>query len=232
MRLELKYMTGIALALCATCPSLGALAGRAQAGSESQPQLTADELQRLAGGEMVERRLVREQGDRRLMGGTSWQVIDAQPEVVWQALLDTPYYPRMLPQVSEARLVSETDTKRTVFVRHGGGLTQTSYYLDVQIDRLRHDMSFRIDASRPHGIRAAWGFYAVRAYAEGKTLLAYGVMADIGNGLGSMLLRGSVHEWMMKVPWMVKRFVEGSGRYLYGRQKPAAAPSPAAVAVR
>jgi hypothetical protein len=58
----------------------------------------------------------------------------------------------------------------------------------------------------------------VRAYAGGKTLLAYGVMADIGNGLGSMLLRGSVHEWMMKVPWMVKRFIEGSGRYLYGRQ--------------
>jgi hypothetical protein len=208
-----------------------ALPGFARAGSESQSQLTADELTRLGRGELVERRLVREQGDLRLMGGTSWQVIDAEPEVVWQALLDTPYYPRMLPQVSEARVVSEGPTKRTLFVRHGGGLTQTSYYLDVQLDRKRHDMSFHINTARPHGIRAAWGFYAVRAYAGGKTLLAYGVMADIGNGLGSMLLRGSVHEWMMKVPWMVKRFIEGSGRYLYGRQPTSTTAAPV-VAVR
>jgi hypothetical protein len=231
MRLERKYIIGIALALCATCPSLGVLPSQARAGSESQSQLTADELRRLDGGELVERRLVREQGDQRLLGGTSWQVIDAEPEVVWEALLDTPYYPRMLPQVSEARVVRDAGARRTLFVRHGSGLTQTSYYLDVQIDRRRHDMNFRIDTSRPHGIRAAWGFYAVRSYGEGKTVLAYGVMADIGNGLGSMLLRGTVHEWMMKVPWMVKRFVEGSGRYLYGRHK-RAVPAPSAVAVR
>jgi len=231
MRLERKYITGVVLALCVTCPSLGALPSHAHAGSESQPQLTADELRRLAAGELVERRLVREQGDRRLLGGTSWQVIDAEPAVVWEALLDTPYYPRMLPQVTEARVVSDGGARRTLFVRHGSGLTQTSYYLDVQLDRRLHDMNFRINKSRPHGVRAAWGFYAVRSYAEGRTLLVYGVMADIGNGLGSMLLRGSVHEWMMKVPWMVKRFVEGSGRYLYGRSK-RAVPPPAAVAAR
>lgn len=224
MGLEWMYRTGIALALGATC-SLLVAAEPARAGSESQSQLTADELARLGRGELVERRLTREQGDLRLMGGTSWQVIDVEPEVVWQALLDTPYYPRMLPQVSEARVVSEGGARRTLFVRHGGGLTQTSYYLDVKLDRERRDMSFRINTARPHGIRAAWGFYAVRGHAGGKTLLAYGVMADIGNGLGSILLRGSVHEWMMKVPWMVKRFIEGSGRYLYGREPKRSTPT-------
>jgi hypothetical protein len=224
-------MTWITLSLCAIGAAASGLPRPARAGTDTQPQLSAAELQRLGEGELVERRLFREQGELRLMGGTSWQVIDAVPEVVWQALLDTPYYDRMLPQVAEARVITDAGRNRTLFVRHGRGLLQTSYYLDVQLDHQRRDMSFRVDTSRPHGIRAAWGFYAVRSYAEGKTLLVYGVMADIGDGLGTMLLRGSVHEWMMKVPWMVKRFVEGSGRYLYSKQ-PARSPKRALVALR
>jgi hypothetical protein len=98
-------------------------------------------------------------------------------------------------------------------------LTEASYYLDVRLDPAGRDMTFRVNETRPRGIRAAWGFYAVRSYAGGRTLLVYGVMADIGDGLARALLRSSVHEWMMKVPWMVKRFVEGSGRYLYGRAR-------------
>jgi hypothetical protein len=29
------------------------------------------------------------------------------------------------------------------------------------------------------------------------------------------VLRPAVQEWALRVPWMVKRFVEGSGRYIY-----------------
>jgi hypothetical protein len=29
-------------------------------------------------------------------------------------------------------------------------------------------------------------------------------------------MRDSVHEWMLRTPWMIKRFVEGSGRKIYG----------------
>jgi hypothetical protein len=223
------YRTGMGLSLAAACAGWLLPPHPARAGSNTQPQLTADERQRLERGELVERRMVREQGRLRLIGGTSWQVIDAEPAVVWQALLDTSYYPRMLPQCSEARVIADSGRARTVFVRHGGGLVEASYYLDVRLDPSRQDMSFRVNESRPRGIRAAWGFYAVRSHTGGRTLLAYGVMADIGDGVARALLRGSVHEWMMKVPWMVKRFVEGSGRYLYGRR---ARTSNAAVAQR
>jgi hypothetical protein len=217
------YRTGMVVSLAAACAAWLLPLHPARAGSNTQPHLTADERQRLERGELVERRMVREQGRLRLMGGTSWQVIDAEPAVVWQALLDTAYYPRMLPQCSEARVISDSGSARTVFVRHGGGLVEASYYLDVRLDPRRQDMTFRVNESRPRGIRSAWGFYAVRSHPGGRTLLAYGVMADIGDGVARALLRGSVHEWMMKVPWMVKRFVEGSGRYLYGRRRAATA---------
>jgi hypothetical protein len=28
-------------------------------------------------------------------------------------------------------------------------------------------------------------------------------------------MRSEVHDWMLRTPWMVKRFLEGSGRRLY-----------------
>ena len=56
----------------------------------------------------------------------------------------------------------------------------------------------------------------MRPYADGKkTLLAYGVMADLDVGGIGAFLRDHMHEWLLKVPWTVKRFVEGSGRYIY-----------------
>src|ERR1044071_6315105 len=68
----------------------------AHAGVDST-RFTAEETRRLDAGQLVFRRMVKNQGRLRLMGGSSWQVIDARPDVVWRALLDTPRYRRMMP---------------------------------------------------------------------------------------------------------------------------------------
>jgi hypothetical protein len=157
-------------------------------------------------------------GSLELLGGTSYQVIDAPRDVVWRALLDTSHYHRMMPQVLEARLVRAAPSQRTVFMRQGAGFVEASYYLRVKTDEKRGDITFSIDENHPHDLRAAWGFYTVRPYGDGsKTLLAYGVMADIGGGMLRAMMRNEVHDWMLKVPWTVKRFVEGSGKKLYLR---------------
>jgi hypothetical protein len=191
--------------------------GAAEAGGDDP--LGPAELARIDRGELVQRQVSEQRGDLRLIGGSSWQLIDAAPEVVWTALLDTAHYTRFLPQLAEARVVQEQGTNRTVYMRHNGVLAP-SYFLALHIDESQHAIAFRLDGKRPHDIRAAWGVYNVRPYDEdgNRTLLAFGVRADIGDGLMTALMRGSAHEWMMKVPWMVKRFVEGSGRYLYAQQ--------------
>src|SRR6476646_4993526 len=107
--------------------SLLAAADRSRAGFDATEQLTASEQRRLQQGELVERRLTRERDGMRLIGGSSYQVINASPEVVWRAVLDTQYYPRTLPQVIEAKLVHDAGLRRTVFMRHGNGLVETSY---------------------------------------------------------------------------------------------------------
>jgi hypothetical protein len=211
---------GVTPSACRTAIAVIALglavgASRAAAGSREADDFSSDELHRLDEGQLVERRVTVDRGELRLMGGTSWQVIEATPDMVWAALLDTDHYSHMLPQLREARVVRDSGDSRTLFLSHGSGIARASYYLDVHVDRGRRSLSFRVDDSQPHGIRAAWGFYTVRPYTNGRSLLVYGVMADIGDGLVHALLRSTVHEWMMKVPWMVKQFVEGSGRGLY-----------------
>lgn len=180
-------------------------------------QLTGEEWTRLNAGELVQRPTTRQRGGVKLMGGSSWQLINASPDVVWRALLDTPHYPRMMPQVLEARLVQAGDDQRTVFMRQGSaGLFEASYYLNVKLDAARRGISFSVDDRRPHDVvEAVWGVYSVRPYGEGKTLLAYSVMADIRGGLIADMMRSSMHDWMLRTPWMIKRFIEGSGRWIY-----------------
>ncbi|MEY4580593.1 MAG: hypothetical protein RL701_5296 [Pseudomonadota bacterium] len=178
--------------------------------------LSTEERASLEAGGLVKRPLVERRGSLELMGGTSYQVIDAPLRVVWDALLDTQYYHRMMPRVLEARMVSMSQGQRTVFMRQGAGPFERTYYLNVHVSEERGDISFRVDEQRPHDLRAAWGFYNVRPYAGGaKTLLAYGVMADLNVGVLGMLVRDDMHKWLLSVPWTVKRFVEGSGRHIY-----------------
>jgi len=179
--------------------------------------LSSEERASLAAGALVSRPLSERRGSLDLLGGTSYQVIDAPLRVVWDALLDTQYYHRMMPRVLEARVVQGGPEKRTVYMRQGAGPFVRAYYLNVHIREAQGDISFSVDAQRPHDLRAAWGFYNVRPYGEGgkRTLLAYGVMADLNVGALGSLVRGDVHEWLLKVPWTVKRFVEGSGRHIY-----------------
>jgi hypothetical protein len=199
--------------------SLGAAlmhADSAHAGVDSST-FTKEEWRKLDAGETVMRPASRTQGGLRLMGGSSWQVINAPPSNVWRALLDTPRYHKMMPQVLEARLVRTDASERTVFMRQGAsGVLEARYYLKVHVYEERQDITFAVDDQKPHQqLKAAWGFYTVRPYKDGKTLLAYGVMADIGEGLLAGVIRSDVHEWMLRTPWMVKRFLEGSGRRLY-----------------
>lgn len=197
-----------------TCVALMVGHGVALAAPTRRP-LTADERMRLSRGELVARPLIERRGSLRLVGGSSWQVIDADPSVVWQAVLDTQRYHRMLPRVKFARLVNETPQQRTVYVRHEVGVVDISYFLKLKTYRDRHDVTFALDETRPHDIRAAWGFYSVRPYGNGRTLLSYGTMIDAGDGLIATLSRGQVRTWSLNVPSMVKRFVEGSGRWIY-----------------
>lgn len=203
----IRVVIAVAGALLLVC-------GSAMAAPKTRP-LTSAERTRLSLGQLVTRPTIERRGSLRLVGGSSWQVVHAKPSVVWQAVLDTPRFHRMLPRVRHAKLVAKTAQQRTVFIRHDGGVVDVDYYLTVKTYPERWDITFALDESRPHEVRAAWGFYSIRPYGKDKTLVAFGAMVDVGDGLIASLARSTVQEWTLKVPAMVKSFVEGPGRRLY-----------------
>ncbi|MDB4972827.1 MAG: hypothetical protein JWN48_1168 [Myxococcaceae bacterium] len=178
---------------------------------------SAEERKRLVAGQLVTRPVSERRGDLRLIGGSAWQIIKAPPDAVFRALLDTNSYPKLLPTVSSASLVSEALTQRRVKLEHKRGPLGISYRLALTIDAARRDINFKLNDKLDSGMRAAWGYFAVTPYGESQSLLSYGIMADPGDGLIVGIVRGVIHEWMLKVPAQVRRHVESArGRQLYG----------------
>lgn len=199
--------------LFATCLQIAPAPLRA----EARKPFSEEERKRLANGELVVRKVEERRATARLIGGSSWQVVKAPPDSVFRALLDTRHYDRSLPTVSGAELVSEHDDFRRVVIEHKKGPLGIRYRMALRVDRGRRDIGFRLNDPLDSGLRAAWGFLTVHPHGSGQSLLAYGVMADPGDGLIVGLARGVIHEWLMRVPEQVRKFVESApGRVLYG----------------
>ncbi len=178
--------------------------------------LTEAERARLDRGAIVLRRVQERRGPLTLIGGTSYQVVDLPPQAVWRALHDDPeHIRRMLPQVHDARALRDDPELRVLHFEHRVGLVRASYAMRFQYDDTQKAVLFQLDESRPHSIRAGWGFLRVRRWAEGQTLVSFGAMVDVGEGLISGLVRPTLHEWILKIPWTLKRYVEGEGRDRY-----------------
>jgi hypothetical protein len=198
------------------CLAACALASVAHA-EDLKRAFSSDEKAKLASGQLVARRTSEERSGLRLIGGASWQLIKAKPDVVFQALLDTPRYDRMLPTVSRASLVSEQPTLRRVKLEHKKGPIGIAYRIALSIDAGHRDITFKLNDRLESGMRAAWGYLTVTPYGHDKSLLSYGVMADPGDGLLVGLVRSVIQDWLLRVPEQVKKHIESaSGRALYG----------------
>jgi hypothetical protein len=187
------YVSGVAL------PRVGA--------SESR-EFSSQEEALLRAGKLVVRAEQRTLAGAHLLGGLSWQVINASPTTVWRALGDVRGYSHFLPAVEEARLVESVGTTQSVFVLHRLGFITASYWVRVVHDAAHGRVRFRLDRDHPSSIRDAWGELRVTPYPNHKSVVSLAIMADLGEGLVVGLVRANVHEWMLRVPEQLKRFVE------------------------
>lgn len=187
----------------------------------SAVELNPSELGALARGQLVQRMSERRQGSLDLMGGSSWQVVDAPRDVVWSAFRDVSNYKRMLPAVSRASVVARRGADTVVRIEHELGPSTPAYHMRMTADAEKYDLSFVLDRSHRNALRAGWGFVSVHEWANdtgrAQSLVVFGCMIDPGEGVFSLLLRPRVHEWLLRIPQTVKRFVERDGRSLYAR---------------
>lgn len=211
----LALVFGLAVATIIGGSSDRAVAQRRAAAPARPRPFSAVERATLERGGLVMRRKSERRGSQVLLGGTSWQVVNLPPDAVWRAVLDTPRYTQMLPNCTAARTVEARGDRRTIFLEHDSGPMSASYYLSTRAHDERRDLTFVLDARRAHSVRSAWGFFTVRPYGTGKSLLSYGIMADFGDGLLGGIVRSRLHEWSLRVPQTMKAYVEGRGRARY-----------------
>ena len=179
--------------------------------------LSSNEKSLLRYGRLVARHEARGFGRSFLYGGTSWQRINAPPRAVWKAILDTPSYPKLLPQVTEARIVSQGPDHRLIFVKHGRGFPSAQYHLDLSCEQHERAAFFRIAPGRSRTLKGGDGFIVVQPYGEKQSLVTFSVMVAMGQSLLARFLRPHIQDGVLRVPQTIKRYVEGRGRSRYLR---------------
>ncbi|QQR89919.1 MAG: SRPBCC family protein [Myxococcales bacterium] len=188
----------IILLTLATIPSLAIAKGR---------DFSKSEMDKLERGGLVKRQTVQERGGLRLTGGTSWQIISASPEDVWKTITNTNKYKYIFPFVVSAKLLKQKGSKRIVLLEHAKGPLSVSYALLGVTEEDKKELTFQLDTSRPHDIKAAWGFFTVRPWKDGKSILSYGIMLDTGDGFFKSMLREQISNTVLNVPRRIRRYI-------------------------
>lgn len=179
--------------------------------------LTSAERATLRQGQLVVRPSTERRGPLRLFGGTSFIVVDLPVDATWRALNDdSSRYRHMLPQVAAATERSRANAERTIRFEHDVGPVSAAYSLDFEYNDENKTVMFRLNSNEPHDIRAAWGYFRLIPTGN-QTLISFGAMLDVGDGMLTGALQSRLHEWVLKIPWTFKRYVEGRGRRRYAR---------------
>jgi len=161
----------------------------------------------LSRGELVRRNTSRREGANHFVGGTSWQRVRAPIDRVWATVRDPSAYSRLIPSLDEARVVEERGGTRIVRMHHTYGIGEAAYFVRMRVDDERHEMRFELDRSRPHDIRAGRGFLSLTSY-RGDTIVAWGMLADVGAGVLQQVFGPFLNEWLLLPPRCVRDDVE------------------------
>ncbi len=185
------------------------LVGTALAQRPTAAPFTPEERQRLIAGQLVRRPETRREGGNTYIGGTSWMRVRAPREQVWDAIVNAANYPRLIPGVDTARVVEERGDERIVYLRHSYSFVSAAYFARVRVDRRHWTIHFELDPTQPHDVRDGRGFITLDRYRGDETIVTWGVMADVGSGILTGVFAPVIYDWILRVPWCVRGFVEG-----------------------
>lgn len=189
----------------------------APSGDAQERGFSSSERATLDDGRIVIRRRTEMRNGLLHFGGTSYQAIDRPIEEVWRAVRDPSNYRSLLPQVESVRTVSRGEHEAVVRLEHAYSVVHAAYHLRVRFDDSRRDLSFDLDARRPNDVRAARGFCSLQRWPgnPNRTLVTWGILAAVDNGIVGDLVRPQLHDWMLRVPTTMRSYLQGAGRRLF-----------------
>jgi hypothetical protein len=147
-------------------------------------------------------------GDGWYVGGVSYQVVRASPREVLLALADVRSLPKALPHTLSAELISSSGRSAKIELVQGKAPFRVTY--TIVLDQAPHDDSIRfwMDPGRPHGVRDVWGFFRVREFGPGRTLVTVAAAVDLGPGFARLFFEDRVEKSILRAPAKIRQFVE------------------------
>jgi hypothetical protein len=169
--------------------------------------LSRVETQRLLRGESVTRDQTVSVGNRTYVGGVSYVIVDEPAQDVTRLLADTGVWKRLLPKTRAAKRVGRAGQDDLVELTNGTLFLQATY--TMRLRREGDGVKFWLDRSRHHDVEDAWGFLRVEPMAggRGRSLVSYGVLIDVGDGVARDLFEGPVRDLAMSVPDHLRNLV-------------------------
>lgn len=164
--------------------------------------LSPDETTRLVRGDTVTRTQQLDRGTRHYVGGVSYAIVDATPAELATLVDDVSAWRRILPRTRDARRIGTEGGDVLAEITHGSLFMSVGY--TMRLHREGNEVRFWLDRTRPHDIDDAWGYIRAQSLPNGRSLVTWAILVDMGNGMLRDLFESKVQQMALTVPERVK----------------------------
>lgn len=184
-----------ALSVAALCVAMVTATPGARAG------FSDDEQAQLDRGELLVAPLVYDRGDHRYVGGVSYFISSAPIDALSVVARDPSRLKELLPAVQQVELLSISKAGvAKVHVTHKFGPTHGGYTFLCMFSEQGRFGRFWLDPEADNALEDAWGFIRLTPLGNGRTLVTYGLLFDLGPGMLRALFEGKIRKAALEYP--------------------------------
>lgn len=173
---------------------------------------TEKEIAQLKNGKPVFRPLPTSRNNG-FYGGTGFAIINAPMDVIWKAIQDWSSYPKAYPNTIRVEEISRKGNRHLIKMELGHQLLRIIYYVEVEFDKARRKIKFKLITNRAHDIEATNGYWRFFPQKNGSTLVAYVVAVRVPMGIINLLpesVERKLEGGLLNIPTRLKRWIEGA----------------------
>ena len=203
---------GQVLTITLTCMAAAFLISAATFAEPAPSDFTEKEINLLKNGKPVFRPLSTSRNNG-FYGGTGFAIINAPMHIIWKAIQDWASYPKAYPNTIHVEEVSRKGNRHLVKMELGHKLLRITYFVEVEFDKARRKIKFKLVTNRAHDIDATNGYWRFFPQKNGSTLVAYVVAVRVPMGVINLLpesVERKLEGGLLNIPTRLKRWIEGS----------------------
>lgn len=205
-----------ALLLCTGCalPESATPARAAPSPTLAVPELSASDRQDVNDERLVVKESVVFRDGKKYVGGLSFMLVRATPDVVIDTIFSTRAALEWMPETLSAEAVESSD--RYLLVRFEQG--EKPFVATHTLHFWRDDLAIRwkLDPRKPHDIVDAWGFLSATPYGPGRSLVTLGILIDLGDGVVRAFAEPDIQRTVLGTPENIKSYVEARSQERVG----------------